>query len=150
MEICWLVDPFDAHAYNERTKKISCRGFHTTHSAGPGIEPRQVPPRASASKCSPRGAERNERDMSIGKRLAREFMIGFRANLTCPDVSPSEYESVMARKIDEAVGEARGFSGLLQLAADQIEKARRGDVNALTVVDVVSLRHAARIAKDAM
>lgn len=34
------------------------------------------------------------------KELAREFMTGFRTNLSCPDVSPSEYEAVMEGYIE--------------------------------------------------
>lgn len=37
------------------------------------------------------------------KELAHEFMLGFRDNLGCADVSPSEYESVMAHKINNLV-----------------------------------------------
>lgn len=33
--------------------------------------------------------------------LAREFMLGFRTNLSCPDVSPSEYEAVMEWKLTQ-------------------------------------------------
>ncbi len=41
------------------------------------------------------------------KELAREFMLGFKTNLTCPDVSPSEYEGVMEFRIGKAIADER-------------------------------------------
>jgi|HubBroStandDraft_2_1064218.scaffolds.fasta_scaffold62123_4 hypothetical protein len=36
-------------------------------------------------------------------KLANDFMAGFRANLRCPDVAPSEYQGVMVHRIEEAI-----------------------------------------------
>jgi hypothetical protein len=37
--------------------------------------------------------------------LAKEFFVGIRLALTCPDVSPREYEGVMQHKIEQLLDE---------------------------------------------
>ncbi len=40
------------------------------------------------------------------KELAREFFLGIRTAMTCPDVSVAEYEGVIAYKITQAIESA--------------------------------------------
>lgn len=41
--------------------------------------------------------------MTTAENLAREFILGFRENFRCPDVAPSEYEAVMAKRLYEVI-----------------------------------------------
>lgn len=56
--------------------------------------------------------------------LAREFMLGFRTNLTCPDVSPSEYERVMDHRISAALRAERAAA--LEEAAKLVDSFEEG------------------------
>lgn len=46
-------------------------------------------------------------DSRTANDLAAEFVVGFRQNLACPDVAPSEYAAVMKRHIAAALMKAR-------------------------------------------
>lgn len=41
------------------------------------------------------------------KELAHEFFLGIRTAMTCPDVSVSEYEGVIAHKIEASIKQER-------------------------------------------
>lgn len=58
--------------------------------------------------------------MTPAKVLAQTFMLGFRENLTCPDVAPSEYEGVMAYRIQELLdAETKRLRAALAVYADK-------------------------------
>ena len=77
------------------------------------------------------------------QELAHDFFLGIRAAMTCPDVNVTEYEGVMAARIEEAIANEReACAGIADVADEEAWCASGRDDCAAKIANLIRKRRA--------